>query len=204
MSTAETRERLMRGAVSLTAREGVRAVTARAVAAEAEVNQALVFYHFDGIEGLLRESFDRATQEMVARYVLELDRAQSFADLHDVAVRLAERSREDGSAALLAHVVSASYTDEALASMLAASLERWRAALSDAVRRVLAARGLAEAVDVDALTRSLAAASIGMVTLDAVPGRPLGETLPSLGGVARLVDRAARLLPSALVRRLLT
>jgi hypothetical protein len=68
---------------------------------------------------------------------------------------------------------------------------------------VLAAHGLRDALDVGGLTDALAAASIGMITVDALPGQPLGSTLPSLGGLARLVDRAARLLPAALARRLL-
>lgn len=203
MSSAQTRDRLMTAAVALTSRAGVRAVTARAVAAEADVNQALVFYHFDGIDGLLREAFDRATREMVAAYVAELEQATSFADLHRVGVTLAGSSRADGSAALLSHVISAAHTDEAIAAVLAENLALWRTALSDAVRRVLAAHGLRDALDVGGLTDALAAASIGMITVDALPGQPLGSTLPSLGGLARLVDRAARLLPAALARRLL-
>lgn len=202
MSTAETRARLMDAAVRLTAREGVRAVTARAVAAEADVNQALVFYHFDGIEGLLRESFAAATSAMVEGLVTEFEAATSFAELHAVGTRLAERSRADGSAALLAHVISAAHTDEAMAQMLAASLRLWESSLTGAVRRVLRTHGLEEAVDVPSLSRAIAASSIGMITLDAVPGQPLGSTLPSLAGIARLVDRASRLLPGPLVRRL--
>lgn len=192
----------MEAAVNLTSREGVRTITARAVAAEAGVNQALVFYHFDGIEGLLREAFDDATTRMVGGYVEQLQRATTFADLHQVGLRVAEQSRQDGSAALLAHVIAASHTDPAVASMLAEQLEKWRAALSQALRRVLGARGLDDALDVQSMTNSLAAASIGMIMLDAVPGQPLGATLPSLGGLAKVADRAARLMPAALVRRL--
>ncbi|GAB2694868.1 hypothetical protein GCM10027194_31250 [Thalassiella azotivora] len=194
----------MDAAVRLTSREGVRAVTARAVAAEADVNQALVFYHFDGVEGLLREAFDDATTRMVGRYVAELDEVRSFADLHALGVRLSADSRADGSAALLSHVVAASHTDPAVAAVLTAQLDKWRAALSATLQRVLRTHRLDDALDVGSLTSSLAAASIGMITLDAVPGQPLGSTLPSLGRLARLTDRAARLLPAPLVRRLLT
>lgn len=202
MSTAETRAKLMEAAVSLTAREGVRAATARSVAAEAGVNQALVFYHFDGLEGLLREAYAEATGAMVAGIVEELDRATTFADLHEVGTRLAARSQEDGSAALLAHAISAAHTDEAMARMLASMLQLWESSLTGTVHRVLQHHGLEDAVDVGSLSRAIAASSIGMITLDAVPGRPLGSTLPSLAGIARLVDRASRLVPAPLVRRL--
>lgn len=49
----------------------------------------------------------------------------------------------------------------------------------------------------------MAAATVGMITLDAVEDSPLGQTLPSLAGVAGLVDRAARFVPAPLLRRVL-
>lgn len=202
MSTEETRAKLMDAAVGLTAREGVRAVTARAVATEAGVNQALVFYHFEGVEGLLHAAYDRATSAMVESYVADLSRVRTFSDLHELGIRLAERSRSDGTAALLSHVIASSHSDPAMAATLARQLGRWQEALSETVRRVLAARGLDDAMDVASMTNALAAASIGMITLDAVPGRPLGSTLPSLSGLARVADRAARFVPAPLVRRL--
>lgn len=202
MSTAETRARLMEAAVRLTSREGMRAATARAVAAEAGVNQALVFYHFDGLDGLLREAYAAATSDLIAGLVEELEGATTFAELHEVGTRLSARSREDGSAALLAHAVSAAHTDEEMARTLASLLQMWETSLTASVRRVLAHHGLEEAVDVGSMSRAIAASSIGMITLDAVPGQPLGQTLPSLAGVARVVDRASRLVPAPLVRRL--
>ncbi len=203
MSSAETKAQLMAATVRLTSREGIRAATARAIAAEAGVNQALVFYHFDGIEGLLRAAYADATTEMVQRYVAEFEHVSTFAELHAVGVRLGQRSRADGSAALLSHIIAASHTDEAVAQMLVTDLALWQTAVADAVRRVLANRGLSESLDIDAMSSAVAASSIGMIILDAVPGAPLGETMPSLSGVASIVDRAVRLVPAPLLRRLL-
>ncbi|WP_338466413.1 TetR family transcriptional regulator [Novosphingobium sp. ZN18A2] len=52
---AQTRHRLLQAAESLVVREGVHALTVRRIASEAQVNSALVRYHFGGVPGLLRE-----------------------------------------------------------------------------------------------------------------------------------------------------
>ncbi|MFZ2503532.1 MAG: TetR family transcriptional regulator [Nocardioides sp.] len=203
MSTPQTRQALMDAAVSLTAREGVRAVTARAVAGEAGVNQALVFYHFNGVDGLLREAFGQATEQMVETYAAQLSEATTFTELHAVALRLGAHSQAVGQAALLAHVLSAAQSDPVQAELLARSLDMWRQAVEQAVSRLLNDRGLAGAVDVDGLTRSLSAATIGMITIDAVPGQPLGNTLESLAGLAALADRLTSVVPAPITRRAL-
>ncbi|MBF4161246.1 TetR family transcriptional regulator [Nocardioides acrostichi] len=220
MRGEQTRQALRDAALALARREGVRAVTARAVAAEAGVNQALVFYHFESVEGLMQSAYDHGTRAMVAEHVADLARVRSLTDLHAVGVRLAERSRADGSAALLAQVVAAAHTEPEQARLLTASLRAWQAAIADAVRRVLDEAGLADVVDVEATTSAIAAAAIGMITLDAVPppgpregepdtgqvmaGPPLGETLAAAGSLARLADRVLRLVPRAVARRVLT
>jgi AcrR family transcriptional regulator len=203
MSSVETRSALMAAAVRLSSSSGPRALTARGIATEAGVNQALVFYHFDGVEGLLRDAYEEATDRMVGEFATELEGASSFEELYAVGVRLSERGRTDGSASLLAQVIAAAHTDPAMAEALAAPLRRWHAAVADAVRRILAERGMDQGVDVEATSGALAAATIGMITLDAAPGAPLGQTLDAVRGLPGLVDRALRLVPAALARRIL-
>lgn len=192
----------MDAAVRLTAKAGARALTARAIGAEAGVNQALIFYHFDSVENLLRLAYADATAAMVADYASALGEARTFTDLYAVGERLGARSREDGSAALLTHVMAAAHHDEQMAAALAASLGTWREVVTGAVRRVVAHHGLEGAVDADALAGSLAASTIGMVTVDALPGAPLGATMAALAPVPRVVDTLAARFPRALARRI--
>ncbi|GGL29937.1 helix-turn-helix transcriptional regulator [Phycicoccus endophyticus] len=197
-----TRENLMDAAVRLTASAGARGLTARAIGAEAGVNQALIFYHFDGVEGLLRAAYERATRAMVEDYAAALEKASSFADLYAVGEQLGARSRADGSAALLTHVMAASHHDALLASAVADALGVWRRVVADAVDRVVAAHGLEGTLEVDALARALAASTIGMVTVDALPGAPLGETMRGLDPLPRVADALASRFPRALARRI--
>ncbi|MPT47757.1 MAG: TetR/AcrR family transcriptional regulator [Sphingobium sp.] len=52
---AQTRQKLLRATEILLVREGVHALTVRRIAGEADVNSALVRYHFGGTDGLLDE-----------------------------------------------------------------------------------------------------------------------------------------------------
>ncbi|NHA70021.1 TetR/AcrR family transcriptional regulator [Phycicoccus flavus] len=197
-----TPQDLMDAAVRLTARTGARGLTARAIGAEAGVNQALIFYHFDGVDGLLRQAYARATRAMVDDYAEALAAASTFEDLYAVGTRLGERSRADGSAVLLTHVMAAAHHDEQMAAALADSLGVWREVVTAAVRRVVVRHGLEGVLDADALAGSLAASTIGMVAVDALPGAPLGSTMTAIGPLPRVVDTIASRFPRALARRL--
>ena len=200
--SAATREHLMDAAVRLTARTGARGLTARAIGAEAEVNQALIFYHFESVEGLLRAAYARATRAMVADYADALGSASTFADLFAVGERLGRSSREDGSAVLLTHVMAASHHDAQMAASLADALGVWREIVTAAVERVVRHHGLDGALDPEPLAGALAASTIGMVTVDALPGAPLGATMAAVAPLPRAVDVLAARFPRALVRRL--
>lgn len=200
--SSTTKQDLMAAAVRLTATAGARGLTARAIGAEAGVNQALIFYHFDSVENLLRLAYAGATEAMVRDYAEALGAAQTFADLYAVGERLGASSRADGSAALLTHVMAASHHDPQMAAALAASLGTWRDVVTDAVHRVVRHHGLDGVLDADGLAAALAAATIGMVTVDALPGAPLGSTLRSVEALPRVVDTLAARFPRALVRRI--
>ena len=62
--------------------------------------------------------------------------------------------------------------------------------------------GLDGAVDADGLAGALAASTIGMVAVDALPGTPLGTTLRAIEPVPTVVDALAARFPRALARRI--
>lgn len=202
MSSEETKVALMEAAVRLTSRVGTKGLTARGIAGEAGVNQALVYYHFDGVDGLVHDAYERATLAMIATYTHDLESVSSFDELYRVGAKLATKAREDGSAALLSHVIAAAHNDEAMAAMLKSNMTRWNAAVATSIRSILAQRGLAGAIDSDALTASLVASTIGMLTMGSVPGQPLGDPIDSVRGLPPLLDRAMKLVPAPIARRI--
>lgn len=202
MSSEETKVALMEAAVRLTATVGTKGLTARGIAGEAGVNQALVYYHFEGVDGLVHDAYERATLSMIASYTHDLGSVTTFEELYRVGATMAEAARDDGSAALLSHVVAAAFNDEAMARMLHENMARWHDAVAASIRHILALRGLAGAVDSDALTASLTASTIGMMTMGSVPGQPLGDPIASVRGLPPLLDRAMKLMPAPIARRI--
>ena len=53
-SGAETRDRLQAAARACLRQDGIAGVSARAIARHGDLNQALVFYHFGSVDGLLQ------------------------------------------------------------------------------------------------------------------------------------------------------
>lgn len=200
MSSEETRVALMEAVVRLTARAGTKALTARGIAGEAGVNQALVYYHFDGVGGLLNAAYERATLAMIGEYTADLTSVDTFEELYAVGVRMAHEARENGNAAVLSHLIAAAYTDEAMATMLHENMARWNDAVSSSIRHILRTRGLEGALDADSLTASLTASTIGMMTMGSVPGQPLGDPIAAVRGLPPMLDRAMRVVPAPIAR----
>jgi AcrR family transcriptional regulator len=64
---AATRAALVRAAIDVFARDGYHAVSTRALAGAAGVNQALIGYHFGGKEGLYLAVFDHIAERLIER-----------------------------------------------------------------------------------------------------------------------------------------
>src|SRR5262245_37574396 len=78
---ADTRARLMDGAIETLRRHGYAATSARSIAATAGVNQALIFYHFGSVDELLAAA---CRQTAAAQEALYADRLATAATLREV------------------------------------------------------------------------------------------------------------------------
>jgi AcrR family transcriptional regulator len=77
MSSATTRDRIVRAAEVLFARNGYAATSLREITESAEVNIASVNYHFGSKEKLLAEILDRVVGPLTARRIELLDECES-------------------------------------------------------------------------------------------------------------------------------
>src|ERR1700759_5403908 len=78
---ATTPDKLLDAAAAILAGEGLTGVSARAVAARAGVNQALVFYHFGGVSDLREAAVRRSVDLAVASYRDRFSDVTSVAEL---------------------------------------------------------------------------------------------------------------------------
>ena len=199
--TLQTRRRLVDATMQTIREQGVAKLSARTVAATGGVNQALVFYHFGSVDGLVAQACRIATSERVDRYRDDLGAVTTFGGLLDVAGRVRADEREAGNVTVLAQVLAASHGNPDLATAAGEAIALWTDAVRPTLRRLLATSPVGELFDADVLTDLAASAFVGIELMEptraAVPVedplaqlRPVAELLDGLGPIARRAVRS--------------
>ncbi|KJY33098.1 MULTISPECIES: TetR/AcrR family transcriptional regulator [unclassified Streptomyces] len=188
---SDTRERLMEAAISALKRQGISGVSARTIAGEIGANQALVFYHFKTVEGLLAAAVLRETGLRLDRYRPALDAADSLRELLSLGQRLHQEERAAGNVALLGQFLAGSTGQPRLAEATAAALQLWTDELQRVLERLYTGHPLGEFLDLPGLARAVAAAFVGLELYDGVdPQGAAGAfaALDRLGALVEVVD----------------
>lgn len=179
-----TRQTLIDGTMRVLREQGIAAVSARTIAAAAGVNQALVFYHFGSVDGLVSTACRESTAQRVAIMQPQLDAVSTFAELVDLADRLHRQERTEGNVTVLAQVLAGSHGNPAIAEAAQACLELWKQPVRATLTRLLRGSPLSDVLEADALTELVSATFIGLEMME--PVRSQDSVSQSLAGVARL------------------
>ncbi|EWC60249.1 hypothetical protein UO65_4357 [Actinokineospora spheciospongiae] len=194
---ADTRGRLIDGAIETIRAHGFAGTSARTIAATAGVNQALVFYHFGTVHDLLRAACLANTEARVARFA---DRIAAVADLRGLlalGLALHAEERAAGNVAVLAQLLAGAQTDPSLAEATAAALRLWIDPIEAALVRLLADSPAAEVLDTAGLARAVSAAFIGLELYEGVDPGGAAAALDALDRLAVLVEVVDDLGPVA-------
>lgn len=178
---ADTRARLMDGAIETLRRQGYARSSARQIAATAGVNQALIFYHFGSVDELLAAS---CRQTALAQSQLYAARLASAATMREVlaAARLLPLPP-------VVQLLSGARTNAVLAAVCADAVARWTALTEEALRRLLRRSPLADQCDLAGLARALTATSIGLELYDGVDAVASANAVVALDQLAALAER---------------
>ncbi|OKK06583.1 TetR family transcriptional regulator [Streptomyces sp. CB03234] len=183
----ETKVKLLEGALRTLAEQGIAKTSARAVAAAAGVNQALVFYHFGSVDELLAAACRHGAEQTVARYRDRLAGVSGLAELLALGRELHAEERAAGSVAFLGQLLAGAQTQPRLAPATAAGLDLWIDELEKVLTRVLAGTPLAEFTDIAGLARAVAASFVGLELYEGVDGDGARRALDALEQLAALV-----------------
>jgi AcrR family transcriptional regulator len=194
-----TRDRLLDAAAAALAEDGVAAVSARTVAARAEVNQALVFYHFGTMDELLEAAVRRSVDLAVASYRDRFGDVASLGELLALGRDVHRLEQERGNVAQMAQVMAGARRSPALAAAGRYAMDRWSAEVEAALRRVLPGTPLSGLVEPRGLARAVASGFIGLELYDVVDPEAADEALTSLDAIGALVA-AFDALPAVAVR----
>jgi AcrR family transcriptional regulator len=201
----ETRQRLVEAALGTLAEEGIAGTSARTIAGRAGVNQALVFYHFGTVDGLLAEASRVVSAERAAVYAERLADVGNFTDLVRAARDLHQEERAAGNLAVLAQLLAGAATHPGVVATLRGNFELLAGQVTAVLERLIAGTPLDGLLATDQLARSIAGGFLGLELMDALAPEhdpTLFDQLDALAVVADALLEAGALQRGLLRRRL--
>ncbi len=160
----DTKNKILDAALHTVKNEGLVGTSARSIARTGDFNQALVFYHFGSIEGLLLAALERAHERRMNRFEQDLEAVTDLQGLTRIAQELHATAEDPDQAALAAIVAGWSATSENGKTVLGI-LQPWNDMVSAALKRVLGDHPLAKFIPTDDLAHAIAALFLGIEIL---------------------------------------
>lgn len=191
---SDTRDRIVVAAQHCLRTEGIAGASARAIARHGDFNQALIFYHFGSVDGLLQAAAREDADRRAALYADRLAEVTTLAELVSVGRQIHDVETEQGSTVVLAQLLAGSVASPTLGEAILDGMRPWTALVEDALRRVVADTALASVVPMEDLAFAISSLFLGMelmASLDTDHDRIAG-LFTSLDSVTLLLDALLR------------
>lgn len=184
----DTRAALVNAALQTIGELGFAGASARHIATAAGQNQALVFYHFGTVNDLIAEACRTNTEQRVALYRDQFDKATTFAELLAVGRHVHVTEHAEGNVAVLAQLLAGARGNEVVGAAVADALNLWVTEVEKTLQRVLADSPLLPLVDLGGLARAISAGFVGIELLEGVDATGATRALGSLEQLAVLTE----------------
>ena len=203
MGTDDTKQRLLDAAVHTLVHDGIAGVSARTVGNRAEVNPALIYYHYGNLDGLLVAAATQVSQRRAEVYRQRLERVASLGELATVARELHREDRQQGNLAMLTQLFAGTRTHPALAPALNDNFRIFQQEVARTIERLIAGTAVDGVIPTSQLAWLISAGFVGIELLDTVTHEDEAALFGSLETISDLVDRLleAGVITSAIVRR---
>jgi AcrR family transcriptional regulator len=192
----DTRRKLLDGAIATLRDKGIAGTSARAIAAAAGVNQALVFYHFGSVTELVDAACREAAAQQVAQYRPLFRKVNSLGELLALGQELHATQRGAGNVTVLAQVLAGARTDPGLAAAARQALALWVAEVEQTLQRLLGAGPIAQVADVAGLARAVVAAFVGIELYEGADPDGAAAAFRALAQLAALAEMLGDAGPS--------
>jgi AcrR family transcriptional regulator len=157
-----TRKRIVDAALKTLKKEGFAGATSRAIARQGGFNQALIFYHFGSLDGLLLAALDQTSKERLRRYRAAVEEAETVEDMAQVAASIYAEDRDQGHMTVVSQMVAGSVARPELAKEVVARMEPWIELCEEALRKGLAKTPAAEALPLRDLAYAVVTFYLGL------------------------------------------
>jgi AcrR family transcriptional regulator len=137
-----TKDRLIDAAIATLRDEGFAGASARAIADRGGLNQALIFYHFRTVNGLLLAALDRTSEERMQAYRVAIQDAEGLAELAAVAGRVFREDLRSGHVKVMAELIAGTSAHPELGPEISRRIEPWIELCREVGERVCRGTGL--------------------------------------------------------------
>jgi AcrR family transcriptional regulator len=165
-----TKERIIEAAFQAIRTRGGAGASARAIGEIGGFNQALIYYHFGSLKGLLIATLRATSTARLERYRRETETIANLIDLVTVGRELYAEDAEQGYLTVLSELVSACVTHPDLRPDVLAALQPWIELAQGLIERLLGSSPLAGMLPARELAQALVASYMGMEMLHHLDG----------------------------------
>ena len=158
----ETRVRIIAAAIETLNVEGITGASARAIARTGNFNQALIFYHFGSVEGLLVAASKAEGEVRAARYSERFAEVRSLSELATIARAVHEVEQAAGSVNVLTQMLAGAASSPMLRTGVYEAMTPWLALVEEAIARVVTESGLPSLVPISDMAFAVASLFIGL------------------------------------------
>jgi AcrR family transcriptional regulator len=188
-TAVDTRTRILDAALAALRADGIAGVSARSIARHGGFNQALIFYHFGSVEGLLVAVARSESERRSALYAEALREVTSLSELVAVARRLHDEEFQAGTVAALTQMLAGAVGSEDLSRGIREALDPWTILVRETIARLLGDTPYAELLPAADLTAAVAALFLGIELLAGIDPDAAGDSLfGTMEAVAAVVD----------------
>lgn len=120
-----TKATIVEAALETLRTRGFAGASAREIASAGSFNQALIFYHFGSVNGLLLAALELVSERRMLAYGPAFEQAQTISELAALAQRIHAEDLENGYVTVLVEMVAAGAADRELGGEVAAYVDPW-------------------------------------------------------------------------------
>jgi AcrR family transcriptional regulator len=168
VGAAETRAKIIDAARDTLREEGITQASARTIARRGDFNQALIFYHFGSLEGLLIAVASDEGQKRADLYSEQFQRITKLTELVRIARDVHAYELDHGGPTVLSQLLAGALSSEPIADGMVAAMKPWMALVESAMDQTVAATPLASMLPKNELAFAVASLFIGMELLSSL------------------------------------
>ena len=146
LSGEETRAKIIAAAAKTLREEGIVGMSARSVARNGGFNQALIFYHFGSVDGLVAATALSEGGRRSSVYAERCGKISTLKELVTVAREVHDEEQKQGSVNILTQMLAGSSASPILRQAIVDGMQPWMTLVEQAVTRVIGDSPLASLV----------------------------------------------------------